>query len=259
MTDATKDVQNLYDGAAARWVRNEPLSLSDFTGRPAVLAMCEPVAGARVLDLGCGEGYCTRRLRLSGAREAIGIDLSSAMIEAARAQEEREPLGISYQQGDAADLSRFPPGSFDLILSMFMFNYLPLAQTRRCMVEVVRLLRPGGRFVFASPHPSFAFLRVVRSEAEAPPFYFQVNGRGYFSGRDGRFPGRIWKRDGTPLDVQLCHKTLEDYFWALKDAGFRTLPIVRELRVTPEIRALDPSFFGPLDDCPLHLAMSIMR
>ena len=40
------------------WVQ----SLSDFTGRPVVLQMCEPIIAADILDLGCGEGYFSRLL-----------------------------------------------------------------------------------------------------------------------------------------------------------------------------------------------------
>jgi hypothetical protein len=91
------------------------------------------------------------------------------------------------------------------------------------------------------------------------PFYFQVEGGGYFSSRDQKFAGQIWKRDGSWLDVQLVHKTFEDYFDALNSAGFATLPQLRELRVTPEHISLDESFFGPLIDYPLHVAIQVTR
>ena len=46
---------------------------------------------------------------------------------------------------------------------------------------------------------------------------------------------------------------------ALKDGGFGSMPILRELRVTPEILAIDPPFFSPLIDIPLHLAIAVVR
>jgi ubiquinone/menaquinone biosynthesis C-methylase UbiE len=244
----------LYDATAERWIRREPTSLSDFTGRPRTLALCEPVAGRRVLDLGCGEGYCARRLVQMGAAEVLGVDSSGQMITAARAEEARAPLGIRYEVGDATELAELADASFDLVLAMFLFNYLEVEATRRCMAEVWRVLRPGGRFVFAVPHPALPFVR-----DEEPPFYFSVPEGGYFSSRDRRFPGKIWKRDGTALEVQLVHKTFEDYFAALGAAGFRALPTLLELGTTPEIEAIDPAFFGPLADVPLHAAFAIDR
>lgn len=252
MTDVPS--HELYDATAAEWVRREPTSLSDFTGRPRTLALCEPVEGRRVLDLGCGEGYCARRLVGMGAAEVLGIDSSAKMIAAARAEEARAPLGIRYEVGDATRLPALGDGTFDVVLAMFLFNYLEVEPTRRCMAEVWRVLRPGGRFVFAIPHPSLPFVR-----EDEPPFYFSVDQGGYFSNRDRRFPGKIWKRDGTALEVQLVHKTFEDYFTALRAAGFRALPVVLELGVTPEIEAIDPAFFGPLADVPLHAAFAIDR
>ena len=55
------------------------------------------------------------------------------------------------------------------------------------------------------------------------------------------------------------HKTLEDYFTALRRAGFECMPELRELGVTPEMVLLDRGFFGPLLGFPLHLALGIVR
>jgi 2-polyprenyl-3-methyl-5-hydroxy-6-metoxy-1,4-benzoquinol methylase len=249
--DSTK---NLYNHTASEWIRKQPLSLSDFTARPFILEMCEPINQLQVLDLGCGEGYCTRELRRRGAAQVHGIDLSQSMIEAARLQESKDALGIEYRVGCATNLKQFKNEEFDLVVAVFLFNYLTIAQTQECMTEVARILRPGGKFVFSVPHPSFPYMREA-----AYPFYFQVEGQGYFSKRDQLFPGRIWKRDGSWLNVQLVHKTLEDYFNSLKIASFNTMPILKELHVTPEHIALDEAFFHPLLDIPLHLAVQVLK
>ena len=249
-SDSTKD---LYDGTASRWVRGEPSSLSDFTARPFVLSLCEPTEGIEVLDLGCGEGYCARELSRRGAKSVRGIDLSEGMIQAARAQDEKDGLGIDYEVGCATDLKQFSDNTFDLVVAVFLFNYLTVEKTQQCMTEVFRVLRPQGKFVFSIPHPAFPYMR----QAEYP-FYFQVSENNYFSGRDSLFPGRIWKRDGSWLEVQLVHKTLQDYFEALQKAGFSTMPTLRELRVLPEHVELDRPFFGPLVDFPLHLAIRVL-
>jgi SAM-dependent methyltransferase len=244
----------LYDDTAQRWVRKGPSSLSDYTARMPLIDLCLPIEGVRLLDLGCGEGYCTRELTRRGAIDVEGMDLSSGMIKLAREQEDGEGLGIRYHQGCATDLSRFGSGSKDMILAMFLFNYLTIAETKTCMAEAARVLQPGGRFLFAVPHPAFPYMR-----QPGPPFYFHVGGEGYFSGRDHTFPGRIWKRDGTCLDVRLVHKTLSDYFDTIQAAGFTTMPKVTELHVTPALVQLDPAFFGPLVDIPLHMAVEIKR
>ncbi len=254
MAQDARTAEELYDQNVASWARTQPSSLSDFTARPPVLEMCRPWDGLRVLDLGCGEGYCARKLRQGGAGDVLGIDVSGGMIDAAQREEARQPLGIRYQVGDATHLTTLEDASFDRVLAMFLFNYLDTTAMEGCMREVFRVLRPGGRFVFAVPHPALAWMREANE-----PFYFEVGEGGYFESRNQRFAGRIWKRDGTQLEVQMVHKTVEDYFAGLAAAGFDRLPRLKELRVTQEILRVDPRFFGPLGDTPLHLAMAIER
>jgi len=246
------DTRALYDKTADNWARQQPSSLSDYTARPQVMALCEPLAGKLVLDLGCGEGYCSRMLRQRGA-QVVGVDVSERMIELARQAERAHPLGIRYEAADAvtADLGE---ASVDLVVAVFLFNYLDVEQMRKTMANVHRMLWPGGSFVFAVPHPAFAFMREA-----APPFYFDVGSAGYFSARNRLFGGRIWKRDGSALDVQLVHKTLEDYFEGLRAAGFTAMPTVTELTVTRQMVEMDEKFFGPLVDLPLHLAIKVTR
>ena len=250
----SSSTRSLYDGASRSWKRSDPVLLSDYTARPFLLDWCEPVEAETVLELGCGEGYFARKLARRGAGQIEGLDLSSEMIARAREQEAAQPLGIRYAVGDAPHLERFEAASFDLVAAVFLFNYLDCEATAATLAEIFRVLRPGGRLVFAVPHPSLPFMR-----AEEPPFYFARQDAGYFSGRDHNFEGRIDRRDGVSVPVRCVHKTLADYFRALGAAGFQSMPEVEELWATPEILAVDPAFFGPLEDQPLHLAFRLAK
>ena len=250
----SETTQTLYDRSARDWERTEPILLSDFTARPFVLSWCEPIAGQRVLDLGCGEGYFARQLKECGAASVEGIDSSSRMIDGARAAERASPLDIRYRVADATELSGFGDGDLDLVVAIFLFNYVEIEKMTTIMREVHRVLREGGRFIFAVPHPLFAFLH-----GEHPPFYFQRGEAGYFSGRNELFEGSIWRRDGTHVPVRCIHKTLDDYFRSLATAGFNSMPAVRELHARPGHLAMDPAFFSPLKDKPLHLAFQLTR
>ena len=162
--------------------------------------------------------------------------------------------GGAIPAGDATDLTAIASESVDLTVAVFLFNYLTLEQTRHTMHEVHRVLRPGGRFIFAVPHPSLAFLG-----DKVAPFYFDPQSKGYFSGRDCQFEGEIWRRDGKSVRVRSVHKNLEDYFGALAAAGFTQMPQVAELRATEEHLRMDPTWFGPLRDKPLHLAFQLRK
>ena len=250
----TLSTESLYDRASDDWERNAPLLLSDYTARPFLLDWCEPVRGRSVLDLGCGEGYFARQLKRRGAETLVGMDLSSEMIARARKEESREPLGISYDVGNAADLAGFETKCFDRVVAVFLFNYLTRHQMDVVVDGVFRVLKPGGSFVFAVPHPSLPFTR-----SEEPPFYFSPGDCGYYSGQDQLFEGEIYRRDGVSVPVRCIHKTLSDYFRCLRDAGFTGMPDVEELHVTPTMVETDPDFFSPLVDQPLHLAIRVEK
>ena len=246
--------RDIYNAQVSQWNREEPVLLSDFSARPFLLELCEPIANAMVLDLGCGEGYVSRELMQRGARQTFGLDISEKMIAAAQSHQQKDRWnGLSFAVGDIRNFESLSKDLYDLVVAVFLFNYMTLEETRRVMKNIFSGLRPGGRLVFSVPHPALPFLKKDRF-----PFYFETQG-GYFSGKDRRFPGEIWRRDGVAVTVQCVHKTIEDYFFCLKDAGFRLMPEVHELKITREHLELDPDFFGPLEDLPLHLAVQVEK
>lgn len=247
------DTKKIYNENAKKWLRLAPASLSDFTARPLVFDACGELNGRSVLDIGCGEGYCARELKRRGAGDYLGMDLSSEMIEAAKAQEELDQYGIEYLVGNvvAFDSER----QFDICIAVFLFNYLRKEEMQAVFAKVYQSLKPGGEFIFSVPHPFFPF---VHSE-QKPPFYFESTGKNYFSDVNQQFEGRIWKRNGEPLHVQCVHKTFGDYFEGLSQAGFSTMPEVKELTVTPELVAQDEAFFSPLLNAPLHVLFKLRK
>lgn len=246
--------KELYNHSSENWVRKNSILLSDYTARPAIFNLCEPLKKGVVLDLGCGEGYCSRELMKRGAEKIFGIDVSEKMIDAARDEEQKEPLGIEYNIGDATNLSQFLNHKFDLVVAVFLFNYLDIRQTEACMKEVIRVLKPEGRFVFSIPHPAFPFMR-----HDDFPFYFSTENKNYFNARNQQFQGKIWRRDRTPVNVQLVHKTMQDFFDAMRNAGFTSMPIMKELHVEKNHLELDSEFFEPLIGYPLHIAFSVSK
>ncbi|MGY1777498.1 class I SAM-dependent methyltransferase [Geodermatophilus sp. SYSU D00804] len=110
----------------------------------AFLAAADLRPGDRVLDVGCGTGRTTREAaRRTGS--ALGVDLSSAMLEVARRRAADEGLtGARFEQADA-QVAAFPPAAFDVAISRTgaMFFADPVA----ALANVGRALVPGGRLV----------------------------------------------------------------------------------------------------------------
>jgi len=101
-------------------------------------------AEANVLDIGCGTGETTRHAaRLAARGTALGVDLSSRMLERARQRAVEEGLGnVDFLQADA-QVHPFDDSSFDVAISRTgaMFFGDPVA----AFSNVGRSLRPGGR------------------------------------------------------------------------------------------------------------------
>lgn len=120
------------------------------------------LAGARICDLCCGEGYLGRWLMRRGAREVVGVDLSRALIETARARADSDRL--SYVVEDAARLDQAPGGPFDAVVCNMALQ--DVADHRALFAGVLRVLAPGSPFVFSLLHPCFMAPCHV---TEAPP------------------------------------------------------------------------------------------
>lgn len=109
---------------------------------PLLLDEVEPVAGSRILDVGCGAGALALAAAGRGAR-SLGVDISAPLIEAARARADR--LGVAAAEFVQADAQthRFGMPAFDALVSRFgvMFFADPVAAFRNLRSAV----RPGSR------------------------------------------------------------------------------------------------------------------
>ena len=91
-----------------------------------------PLAGLRVLDLGCGKGRFARRLADEGAL-VVGLDLSSAMLASAS--------GLARVRASARRLP-LASDAFDAVVAVEVFEHLPALGA--VLAEARRVLRPGG-------------------------------------------------------------------------------------------------------------------
>jgi ubiquinone/menaquinone biosynthesis C-methylase UbiE len=113
-------------------------------------------AGKAVVDLACGEGFYTRRVKQKGAEKVLGVDLSKRMIELARAQETEQERGIEYRVADVRGLDLGV--EHDLAIAAYLLNYARDRDELGAMCDgIARCLRPGGRFVTVNSSPVLDF------------------------------------------------------------------------------------------------------
>lgn len=236
----SQSTSELYDVQAANWDR-KVACLSDLTARAPMFRDVN-VFGKKVLDLGCGEGYCTRILSKKGGI-MTGIDISAQMIEIAKSYKD----GIDYLVGDIVTTDYGE--NWDMITAVFLFNYLTTQQSYCVLQKCWSALKENGVMQFSVPHPCFS---QMVSENEA--FYYKVGS--YFSDRDKALEGIITKMDNkSKLNVRILHKTIEDYFGMMD--GFKLLKF-KELGITKEIIDKHP-FLEPIKNAPMHIEFIIQK
>jgi ubiquinone/menaquinone biosynthesis C-methylase UbiE len=144
MADVWSEVASLDEEAQGRLADvletrgSEPRQLAM---RAAFLDAAGPLAGARVLDVGCGTGVLSRALagRASGG-SVLGIDAAPALL--ARARElSRDAPGLRFVEGDARALP-LEDASADAVFLDSTLSHVPGPE--RAVAEAFRVLRPGG-------------------------------------------------------------------------------------------------------------------
>ena len=109
--------------------------------RAAYVAQHVKLAGARVLDVGCGGGLLAEALARAGA-QLTGIDLAPGMIEVARLHAAESALAIDYRVSSAEALAASDVPAFDAVTCMEMLEHVP--DPAASVATLARLVRPGG-------------------------------------------------------------------------------------------------------------------
>lgn len=203
MTIRASDYDAYADELASYTVAREQGGLSGDGLLRQLLDLLGDVAGLRVLDAACGDGYLARVLAARGAA-VTGIDLGPRLIERARRRDQEG--AIDYR---VADLSKPLPGergAFDAVTSLLALN--DVHDYRGFIATIADLLRPGGRMVIAFNSPYGA---VIRGNV---PDYFE-------SGATSPYQG-LWSRG---IKTYLRHRTLEEYLDAFIAAGLRLVKL----------------------------------
>jgi ubiquinone/menaquinone biosynthesis C-methylase UbiE len=97
-------------------------------------------SGARVLDLGCGDGNKTRRL--AERFEVVGVDISPEQLRLASAAAPE----VTFVEADFTELD-FAAETFDAVTAFYSFMHVPRDRHLEVFRTVLRWLKPGGLFL----------------------------------------------------------------------------------------------------------------
>eukprot|EP01084_Bolivina_argentea_P281257 481198_1 len=139
-----------------------------------------------ILDVGCGSGVFTvaiglslkkayQRLKDKQAKgKVIGIDIWDNNVHS-----KGSPENVKYnanvegclefvdsKTGDASNLSEYKDKSFDMVFCFFVLHHIPKKKRQTAMNEMIRVLKPGGRFALADPHTNKAIDKYFKHHLE---------------------------------------------------------------------------------------------
>lgn len=226
-----------YDGAARPYAAaNEVNAANAHYERPATKAMLGELAGARVLEIGCGAGVLTAHLLEEGAT-VTPFDVSGEMVALAR---ERLGDSVEVRQADLHDgLGFVETASVDLVVASLVLHYLE--EWDPIFAEVHRVLRPGGHFVFSTHHPTWD------GHNHSPDDYFkkmQVT--------------EVWNMGGHPFEVTFWRRPLREMTRVISRAGF----VIEALEEPEPVAALaekDAEAYEELSRNPFLLLFRLRR
>jgi ubiquinone/menaquinone biosynthesis C-methylase UbiE len=214
---------------------------------PPLLRLAGEVSGMQVLDLGCGNGYLSRRFARQGAI-VTAVDANAPLIELVSTREAKEPLGITYYVADAAHLEMLADGIFDLVICNMAL--MDIENAAGAIEEVSRVLKPRGRFVASISHPCFD--KVNTSGWDIEYIYPTTTiWRKMSRYREITVDDLPWLRvPGNVVNTRAFHRPLSWYVRTLRASGL-VVAALEEPEPTEELLAKSEQ--GPwIAEIPLH-------
>lgn len=196
------------------WAQEE-ITYGTWDAREADLGVLGNVHGKHVVELGCGTGYFGAWLKRAGAQRVVGVDVSPAQIETARAMNAEFGLGLEFLV-ENAERTSLPDAAFDLVVSDYGASLL--CDPASWLAEAARLLRPGGDLLFL--RPSTVQVLCASSDGRAGDRLSRPQRDLYRIDRGGDAPCTIF------------HPATSEMFKLLREHGF-TLVDFRELYAPP--------------------------
>lgn len=166
--DPVTEFQQLKSRMRATWMAGDFGQIAQYSTKLAeeFINGLAIVPGMQVLDVACGTGNSALPAARLGAR-VTGVDFAPNLLEQARKRASAEELGVSFDEGDAENLS-YAPSQYDLVISMFGAMFAPRPEL--VASELIRVCRPGGRIAMANWTPQgFAGQMLALAPRYLPP------------------------------------------------------------------------------------------
>ena len=242
----------VYDPIASQYKASKKLAFREIIEWYSYNKLLGDVSQKSVLDLACGEGFYSRRIKRKGAQMVVGVDISEKMIQLAKQQEKDEPLGVEYLVGDVMELEKV--GSFDLVVASYLLNY---AQTKEQLLQMCRTiadnLKSSGRFVGINNNPD-----------QPPESFFLCKKYGFTKSISGSLTEGAsityeFFRRGQKFRIDNYYLSRKVHVWAFKRVGFKTIRWHKSEAAPDGIKKFGPEFWQDFIDCQPIIGIECLK
>lgn len=250
----TLDVKHIWDACGEAFDRYTSASdsFSDNIERPAIEQLIGELAGARVLDLGCGSGTYSLSFAEKES-EVVGLDLSPTMISLAQERARQLGVEVDFRVADIREPLPFNDAGFDIVFTGTALHYVENIEA--FMREAARLMKPTARLVASVLHPMSTARFPLADSAD-------VEGldawEGWYFGSPHRSIETPWLGFGEVSSegrrIFCHHHTITDYFNALASAGLSITGLTEPLPST-EFAARNASRYAEAMRVPVFLIL----
>ncbi len=137
------EVKKVYNGLA--WIYDVWGALTERKARQRGIELAQVQDGESVLDVACGTGLILADIaRINQTGLNAGIDISSGMLDKARARLKNKSARVELKQASAFEIP-YPDATFDLVINGYMFDLMPVDSMPKLLSEFHRVLKPEGR------------------------------------------------------------------------------------------------------------------
>jgi len=190
--------------------RNRFESPNNIIEGPIIHELIGDMKGRSVLDLGCGDALFGKELLTLGAKSYTGVEGSKQMVEAARCNI-HEPNGkVIFETMESY---HYPENTFDIVTSRFAIHYI--SDINQLFHDVHKTLNENGKFIFSIQHPLTTSSFISKQKGDKHGDWIVDD---YFLDGERKEPwiGKV---------VVKYHRTIEQYFTLLRQAGFSVLEL----------------------------------
>lgn len=190
--------------------RNRIDSPNNAIEGPIIYELIGSFQDSSILDLGCGDASFGKELLDLGAKNYTGVEGSKQMVKMAHSNIQAPNGTIHLETLESYD---YPEEAFDLVTSRFVVHYV--SDINCLFKDVHKTLKVKGRFTFSIQHPLTTSSFISKQSGDK---------RGNWIVDDYFLEGER-KEPWIDQTVVKYHRTIENYFMALKQAGFSVLDL----------------------------------